>query len=68
MATIATTSHQKEITVNISLFTSSQQFKFVFMYIFSLPEKLIITEIYKSLIWRRILSASRAVRSIELDI
>ena len=55
MATIATTSHQKEINVKISLFLHHCNLKVCFQVHFrfvclSLPEKLISTEIYKSLI------------------
>ena len=46
MCTIATTSHQKEINVKISLFPLSQQFKRLFSgTYFRCLKKLIITEI-----------------------
>ena len=55
MATIATTSHQMEIDEKLTYFPHHSNLKVCFQVHFrficlSLPEKLIITEIYKSLI------------------
>ena len=71
MATIATTSHQKEINVKICFFLSQQFKRGFFSGTFSLHLTFFARKINnnrdtQSLIWR--LAASRAVRSIELDI
>ena len=67
MATIATTSHKKEIHVKINLFSLSKQFKSLLsLHLTFFAWK--INNYWEIQIFNRHLAASRAVRSIELDI